>query len=82
MRHDDENAGAGTQQMHYHEVNVFGVFVAPFVPLMAVAWLLSLVLFRVSSRTGLARFVWHTSLFNFAIYAIVLFVMVLAAGVI
>ena len=68
--------------MHYQEINVFGIYVSPFAPLMLAAWLLSLVLFQVSNRIGLARFVWHTSLFNFAIYAIVLFIIVLAAGVI
>lgn len=67
--------------MHYREIDIFGIYVAPFVPLMLVAWLLCLPLFRLSSRIGLSRFVWHASLFNFALYSIVLCVLVLAAGV-
>jgi hypothetical protein len=67
--------------MHYHELNILGVYVAPFAPLMLLAWLLAIPLFRLSSRIGLARYVWHTSFFNFAVYTIILCILVLLAGV-
>ncbi len=67
--------------MQYREIDLFGVYVAPFAPLMVLAWLLAIPLFRLSARLGLARFVWHPSLFNFALYGIVLCILVLVAGV-
>lgn len=68
--------------MNYREIDIFGVYVAPFAPLALIAWLACLPLFRLSSRIGLSRWLWHTSLFNFALYAIVVFTMVLVAGAI
>ncbi|MCQ8279607.1 DUF1656 domain-containing protein [Acetobacteraceae bacterium KSS8] len=67
--------------MHYREIDIFGVYVAPFVPLMLLAWLVCLPLFRLSSRYGWSRHVWHPSLFFFAVYVVVLCVLVLCAGV-
>ena len=68
--------------MHYTEINVLGVYVSPFAPMMVVAWLLCVPLFWLSERIGLARHVWHPSLFNFALYAILLCLMVLLVGAI
>ncbi|MFL5257481.1 MAG: DUF1656 domain-containing protein [Rhodopila sp.] len=66
--------------MSFSEVNLFGVYVAPLAPLMAGAWLVLFVLRRVADRTGVLAFVWHPSLFVFAIYVTVLSGLVLAVA--
>jgi hypothetical protein len=66
--------------MKYTEINVFGVYVAPFVPMMLIAWLLTLPLRRLSDRIGIARYVWHPALFNTSVYLIVLSLLVLVIG--
>jgi hypothetical protein len=40
--------------------------------MMVVAWLATVALRRVASRSGLLQYVWHPALFVFAIYIIVL----------
>ncbi len=67
---------------HYHEINLLGVYVAPFAPMMLLAFLLCAVLFRLFEWSGLSRHVWHPSLFNFAVYAIVVCLLVLLDGAI
>jgi hypothetical protein len=64
----------------YSDVNVFGIYVASFTPLMLGAWLLTLPLQRLSDRFGLSRWVWHPALFNLAIYVIVLSLLTLTVG--
>jgi protein AaeX len=66
--------------MKYTEISVFGVYVAPFVPMMLIAWLLTLPLRRLSHRVGIARYVWHPALFNTSVYLIVLSLLVLVIG--
>ena len=66
--------------MRYAEVNIFGVFVSPFVPMMLVAWLLTIALRRVGDRLGVTRHTWHPSLFNSAVYVIVLSAVVIVTG--
>ncbi|HEY8289526.1 MAG TPA: DUF1656 domain-containing protein [Acetobacteraceae bacterium] len=63
--------------MRFAEVNLFGVYVAPVVPMMLAAWLLLLPLRRVADRFGLLQGVWHPSLFVFSLYAILLEAIVL-----
>jgi hypothetical protein len=58
--------------MKFTELNIFGVYVAPIVPLMITAWIVTLLLRRWASRVGLLRRVWHPALFVFATYTIVL----------
>ena len=58
--------------MRFFEINLFGVYIAPIVPMMLVAWVVIVVLRRVCDRFGLLRHVWHPSLFMFAIYLVVL----------
>jgi hypothetical protein len=58
--------------MNFVEVNVFGVYVAPFAVMMLAAWLILIALRRVADQFGLLRHVWHTALFVFAVYVIVL----------
>ncbi|MGB8898724.1 MAG: DUF1656 domain-containing protein, partial [Methylocella sp.] len=49
-----------------------GVYVAPMSLMMVVAWLITVALRRVADRFGVLRYVWHPSLFVFAVYMIVL----------
>ena len=58
--------------MSFHEVNVFGVYVAPISLMMAAAWLVLIALSRVADHFGLLRHVWHPALFIFAAYMILL----------
>ena len=58
--------------MRFTEINVFGVYVAPISVMMVAAWVVTIGMRRFSARFGLLRYVWHPSLFVFAIYMIVL----------
>lgn len=66
--------------MHYAEVNLFGVYVAPLFPMMAAAWLAVVPLRRLADRTGLLRHVWHPALFLLAVYVILVSAIVLVWG--
>ena len=66
--------------MRFTEVNLFGVYVAPISVMMVAAWLVTIALRRIASRFGLLRYVWHPSLFVFAVYVIVLASMTLIAA--
>ena len=63
--------------MRFTEINLFGVYVAPISLMMVAAWVVTIVLRRLAARFGLLRYVWHPSLFVFAVYMIVLSSMVL-----
>ena len=58
--------------MSFTEIDLFGVYVAPISLMMVGAWLVTIALRRVASRTGLLQYVWHPALFVFALYIIVL----------
>jgi hypothetical protein len=60
---------------------LFGVYVAPMSVMMVAAWVATIGLRRLAARFGLLRYVWHPSLFAFAVYMIVLssIVLVIAA---
>jgi hypothetical protein len=64
--------------MHFFEINLFGVYVAPIAIILVVAWLVLLPVRRLVNRFGLLRHVWHPALFEFAVYLIVVSVIVLA----
>ena len=66
--------------MRFTEINLFGVYVAPISLMMVAAWVVTIVLRRLAARFGLLRYVWHPSLFVFAVYMIVLSSMVLVAA--
>lgn len=68
--------------MRFTEFSLFGVYVAPVVPMMVVAWLLMLPLRRAAGRLGVLSLVWHPSLFVIALYTIVLALIVLSVGMI
>jgi protein AaeX len=63
--------------VRFVEINLLGVYVAPFSLLMVVAWLVTIVLRRIAVRIGLLVHVWHPALFVFAAYIIVLSSLVL-----
>jgi hypothetical protein len=66
--------------MSFHEVNVFGVYVAPISGMMVAAWLVLIMLRRAADRFGLLRYVWHPALFVSAVYMILLSSIVLIVG--
>ncbi len=66
--------------MSFVEIDVFGVYVAPIVPMMLVALVLTLALRWIAVAAGLFRWVWHPALFEFSVYIIVLAAVVAAAG--
>ena len=66
--------------MRFTEINLFGVYVAPISVMMVAAWAITIGLRWFAARFGLLRYVWHPSLFVFAVYMIVLSSMVLIAA--
>jgi hypothetical protein len=58
--------------MRFTEINLFGVYVAPMSLMMVAAWVFTIGLRRLAARFGLMRYVWHPSLFVFAVYIIAL----------
>jgi protein AaeX len=66
--------------MRFTEINLFGVYVAPISVMLVAAWLVTIALRRVAARFGLLHYVWHPALFVFAIYTIVLSLIVLGVG--
>ena len=61
-------------------MNLFGVYVAPISMMMVGAWVVTIGLRWFGARFGLLRYVWHPSLFVFAVYMIVLSLIVLTAA--
>ena len=57
--------------MRFNEINVFGLYVAPIMLIMGVAWVAYLVVRRVGDRFGLTGQVWHPALFDLALYVII-----------
>jgi protein AaeX len=66
--------------MTYTEIDLFGVYVAPIAPMIVAAWVLLLPLRRLADRYCLLRHVWHPALFLFAVYLILLSVIVVVAA--
>ncbi|MFC0239156.1 DUF1656 domain-containing protein [Rhodopseudomonas telluris] len=64
----------------YREVNVFGVYVAPFVVMMLIAWAATIPLGILGARLQVRRWVWHPGLFNLSVYLIVLSTVVVVCG--
>jgi len=63
--------------VRFTEVNLFGVYVAPISMMMVGAWVVTIGLRWFGARFGLLRYVWHPSLFIFAVHVILLSSMVL-----
>ena len=66
--------------MRFIEINLFGVYVAPMSLMLVAAWVVTIGLRRFAARFGLLRYVWHPSLFVFAVYMMVLSSMVLVVA--
>ena len=66
--------------MRFTEINLFGVYVAPISVMMVAAWAITIGLRWFAARFGLLRYVWHPSVFVFAVHMIVLSSMVLVAA--
>ena len=57
--------------MRFNEINLFGLYVAPIVVVLAVAWIVYLLVRRVADRFGLTPLVWHPALFELSLYIII-----------
>jgi protein AaeX len=57
--------------MRFTEINLFGIYVAPIVVIMAAAWIAYLLVRRAGDRFGLTSLVWHPALFELALYVII-----------
>lgn len=66
--------------MRFVEVDLLGVYVAPIVVLMVIAYAIFYPLRRVATRFGWLARVWHPALFEVAVYLIILSTLVLVAG--
>jgi hypothetical protein len=54
------------------EFDLFGIYLPPLLPAIALAWLLTLALIRALNRMGFYHLVWHRPLANLALYVVVL----------
>ena len=66
--------------MSFVEIDVFGVLISPFMPLMTLAFAITMVLRWVAVEFGWARRIWHPALFEFSVFLIVLTITVLVFG--
>jgi protein AaeX len=66
--------------MSFVEINVFGVLISPFVPLMVVAFAITMVLRWVAVELGWVRGIWHPALFEFSVFLIILTATVVTFG--
>lgn len=66
--------------MSFVEIDVFGVYIAPIVPMMVLAFAVTLALRWIAVSVGLFRWIWHPALFEFSFYLIVLTGIVLTVG--
>ncbi|MBS7538170.1 DUF1656 domain-containing protein [Ancylobacter lacus] len=64
----------------FSEVNILGVYVAPFAVMLLAASVAMVPLRMIGERVGLARRVWHAGLFELSVYVIVLSLIVLGCG--
>ena len=61
------------------EIDIFGIFVPAVLVLMLIAYLLSLAVRMVFGRIGLYRLVWHRSVFDLAVYVMLLGIVVIVS---
>ena len=66
--------------MRFNEINLLGLFVAPIVVILGLAWIIYLVLRRAGDRVGLSEQVWHPALFDLALYVIIVSSIVLVVA--
>jgi hypothetical protein len=65
--------------VRFVDFDIFGVYVAPMSLMIVAAALLMIPVRWLMIRAGILRYVWHPGLFEFAIYMIVLSLIVLSA---
>jgi hypothetical protein len=66
--------------MRFHELDLFGVYVAPISAMLVAAWVITIALRRVVARFGLLNHVWHPALFVLSAYVMILSAIVLVIG--
>ena len=66
--------------MSFVEIDVFGVLISPFLPLMTLAFAITMVLRWLAVECGWARAIWHPALFEVSIFVIILTATVLIFG--
>jgi len=59
---------------------VFGVLISPFMPLMTLAFVITMMLRWIAVEFGWIRWIWHPALFEFSLFLIVLTITVLLFG--
>lgn len=65
--------------VHFVELDIFGVYIAPVAAMMVVAYLLLLPLRWLTLALGLLQRIWHPALFQVALYIVILSAIVLVA---
>ena len=66
--------------MSFVEIDVFGVFISPIVPLIVIAFAITMVVRLVAVELGWVRGIWHPALFEFSVFLIILTATVLTFG--
>ena len=66
--------------MSFVEIDVFGVFISPIIPLIVIAFAITMVVRLVAVELGWVRGIWHPALFEFSVFIIVLTATVLTFG--
>lgn len=66
--------------MSFVEIDVFGVLISPFMPLMMLAFAMTMMLRWIAVEFGWVRRIWHPALFEFSVFLIVLAITVISFG--
>jgi hypothetical protein len=66
--------------MSFVEIDLFGVLIPPLVPLIALAFVITMMLRWLAVEAGWTRQVWHPALFEFAVFQIILAATVLTVS--
>ena len=66
--------------MSFVEIDVFGVLISPLMPLMTLAFVITMMLRWIAVEFGWIRWIWHPALFEFSLFLIVLTITVLLFG--
>jgi protein AaeX len=66
--------------MSFVEIDLFGVLIPPLVPLIVLAFVITMALRWLAVEAGWTRRVWHAALFEFSVFLIVLAAAVLTVS--
>jgi hypothetical protein len=58
--------------MSFVEIDLFGVLIPPLVPLIVLAFAITMALRWLAVELGWVRWVWHPALFEFSVFLIIL----------